>query len=238
MINDEKVIKLLETLRSAGLKKSTCLTLALLFLMNSSSALELNNRNTQINDFINMPKIESLVYAGETKMAVIDVMLKEPTDEEKIATILERENITREQLDVIIATVMGEAAPGSYLDAYAVINTFYNRKISKKWQNEVYKATGENKGDNIYEQITLINQSEVYTSGRYKEFLGLSEGYAYEATIDFLYSLDSMHDYLCFFASYGSREDREQFVDGGNLYYSVLEPEDREINLKKVRIKR
>ena len=150
---------------------------------------------------------------------------------------LERENITREQLDVIIATVKGEAAADSYEDAYAVINTFYNRTISKTWINEMIRATGEDKGRNLYEQITLINQSEVYTSGRYKEFLGTNDGPVYQAVIDFLYTLDRKHDYLCFFASYGDIPDSVQFVPGGNWYYSLMPSEDKVQELTLVREK-
>lgn len=204
-------------------------------MTNGSSALS-KEIQPDIEPKNDKPRIESREVVRKANIAI--EVPKVPTEEEKIATILERENITREQLDVIIATVMGEAAPGSYLDAYAVINTFYNRKLSNKWINEVYRVTEEDVGNNIYEQITLINQSEVYTSGRYKEFLGLSEGYAYEATIDFLYTLDSMHDYLCFFASYGDKEGREQFVEGGNLYYSLLEEEDRVESVTRLTLER
>ena len=61
---------------------------------------------------------------------------------------------------------------------------------------------------------------------RYKEFLGTNDGPVYQAVIDFLYTLDRKHDYLCFFASYGDIPDSVQFVPGGNWYYSLMLSED------------
>lgn len=230
MINvkyDEKAINLLKYFREKGLKKTTCVSLALVIMMSNGYAYYKGNSGANISKETgyNIERVSKIERTPTEKAGV--VLAKTPTNEEKIKEILARENLTQEQFDVIVATVIGEAAPGSYEDAYAVINTFYNRKISKTWINEVLRVTGVDNGDNLYAQITLINQSEVYTGGRYKEFLGVTDVPAYQAVIDFLYTLESMHDYLCFFASYGDKEGREQFVDGGNLYYSVLTLGDR-----------
>lgn len=224
---DEKVINLLKKLKAKGLKRSSCLAIAVIIMTNGGSTTNLNSKNVQELNETSQYEVTSIAKTTSKAGEIAVEIPKEPTNEEKIAEILARENITREQFDEIVATVIGEAAPGSYEDAYAVINTFYNRKISKIWINEVLKVTDIDNGDNLYAQITLINQSEVYTSGRYKEFLGVTDVPAYQATIDFLYTLEPMHNYLCFFASYGDKEGREQFVDGGNLYYSVLLDEDR-----------
>lgn len=222
-------MKILKFLKDKGFNRTTCVAMALVILMTSGSYRKSIEVKEDRTNRYNLEEISKVAMKTSESVSAIasNLAIKEPTNEEKIAVILERENITREQLDIIIATVMGEAAPGSYEDAYAVINAFYNRKTSKRWINEVLRVTGEDHGDNIYEQITLINQSEVYTSGSYKKYLGLTEGYAYQATIDFLYSLEPMHDYLCFFASYGDKEGRVQFVPGGNLYYSQLQADDR-----------
>lgn len=218
------MLQILEKLREKGLKKTTCLSLALIILMTSSFAMESSKTRSNTKETYSGQEFVKIQNIKEEKLAI--EIPKEVSNEEKINVILNREGITREQFDEIVATAVGEAAPGSYEDAYAVINTFYNRTISKTWINEMIRATGEDKGRNLYEQITLINQSEVYTSGRYKEFLGTNDGPVYQAVIDFLYTLDRKHDYLCFFASYGDIPDSVQFVPGGNWYYSLMLSED------------
>lgn len=218
------MLQILEYLREKGLKKTTCLSLALIILMTSSFAMESGKTRSNTKETYSGQEFVKIQNTKEEKLAI--EIPKEVSNEEKINVILNREGITREQFDEIVATVVGEAAPGSYEDAYAVINTFYNRTISKTWINEMIRATGEDKGRNLYEQITLINQSEVYTSGRYKEFLETNDGPVYQAVIDFLYTLDRKHDYLCFFASYGDIPDSVQFVPGGNWYYSLMLSED------------
>ena len=157
----------------------------------------------------------------------VNSTFSELTNREKVSKILTMYNLTQEQFDVIVAVIIGEAAANSYEDAYAVINTFYNRTISKTWVNEVNKVTGEDNGNNIYAQITLANQSAVYTSGLYENYLGITDVPAYQAVIDFLYEQKIMHDYLSFHANVGEIEGSEQFVSDGNLYYSKLMADDR-----------
>lgn len=223
MNNDKRIIEVLKYLKEKGLKKTTCIGLTLVILM-TTSASSINKFDSQKKM---LPLLDKIYYDHEDKKMHEKTNPPIVSDEEKLDIILERENLTEEQFAEIVATVIGEAAPHSYEDAYAVINTFYNRKISEKWINEVLKVTGIDNGNNLYAQITLENQSSVYSSGLYKEFLGVTDVPAYQAVIDFLYSLESMHDYLCFYASFGNKENKEQFVDGGNLYYSPLASEDR-----------
>lgn len=237
--NDEKIKQILTFLKDKGLKRTAILGLALIFLVNSSSAVELDNKNfkeiknARVEEFGNFkPTVDEFVEMPETEKITKPKIL---TNEEKISVILERENITREQFDIIVATVIGEAAPNSYDDAYAVINTFYNRKTSKVWINEMLRATGVDNGDNLYAQITLDNQSTVYTSGGYLKFLGITDVPGYQAVIDFLYTLESMHEFLCFYASFGDIPDSVQFVEGGNWYYSKMLESDRVEEVKLVR---
>lgn len=239
MKKDEKILNTMKKLRKLGLGRTTILSLTVLVMLSNVSAMEQNNdskkeaitKEEKTNTYSyfaspspNTSSIESIL-SFDPEETLKPVETKEPTTEEKIAVILERENMTREQLDVIIATVKGEAAADSYDDAYAVINTFYNRTISKTWINEMIRATGNDVGDNLYAQITLDNQSEVYTEGTYQLYLGTTEGPIYDAVIDFLYTLDRKHDYLCFYASYGNIPDSVQFAENGNWYYSLM-PED------------
>ena len=235
--NTEKFKKICEKLNKMGIKKTSIIGLALIIMLtNCSSVKKQTKSETSDNKRYSLEQMQERITRLATKYSFLEEAIKEaeaaakkkePTTEEKIATILERENITEEQLDEIIATVYGEAAANSYDDAYAVINTFYNRTLSKKWVSYVSSLTNSGSGNSIYAQITLKNQSSVYTSGAYKKYLGLTEGPIYDAVIDFLYSLESMHDYLSFYASFGEIDNSEQFVENGNLYYSELEESDR-----------
>lgn len=152
----------------------------------------------------------------------------ELTNEEKLAIILEMYNITEEQFNEIVATVIGEAAPDSYEDAYAVINVLYNRLRSYKWHNSVDNLRGPDGGYNIYYQLIQTGQFEIYYNGAYKLYLNEDMYYTpgYQAVIDMLYSQVVMHNYLNFTSKNGKREGKVQFVDGGNLYYSSLKEED------------
>ena len=243
MRKDDKTIKLMKKLRRLGLQKKTILGLTMLIIASNISAMELKKesqsnetKETKIDaySYFAMPNtidtyLDRMTYYDQ-ELSFLPIETSGPnafpTTEEKINVILERENITREQLDVIIATVKGEAAADSYEDAYAVINTFYNRTISKTWINEMIRAIGEDIRDNIYAQLTLDNQSEVYTNGTYQKYLGTTEGPIFDAVIDFLYTLERKHDYLCFYASFGNISDSVQFVENGNWYYSKMLEDD------------
>lgn len=238
MNKDKKIIELLKFFKEKGLKKTACIGLALFILLNTSCLSTSDKKSNNIGKEtkkIFSSKVMPLSYAYED----YEEKVSSPsiTNEEKIAEICQKENITQEQFAEIVATVIGEAAANSYDDAYAVINTFYNRKISKRWINEVLRVTGIDNGDNLYAQITLINQSSVYTSGAYKLYLGITDVPAYQAVIDFLYTLEPMHDYLCFYASFGNIPDSEQFAENGNWYYSLMPSEDRVEELALVREK-
>lgn len=152
----------------------------------------------------------------------------ELTNEEKLEIILEMYGITEKQFNEIVATVIGEAAPDSYEDAYAVINVLYNRLRSYKWHNSVDNLRGPDGGYNIYYQLIQTGQFEIYYNGAYKLYLNEDMYYTpgYQAVIDMLYSQVVMHNYLNFTSKNGKREGKEQFVDGGNLYYSSLKEED------------
>ena len=117
---------------------------------------------TSSKETCNAPKAEKVrAYKSDdvgriTSVAKeINATSTELTNREKVSKILTMYNLTQEQFDIIVAIVMGEAATNSYEDAYAVINTFYNRTLSKTWVNEVNKVTGVDNGNNIYAQITL-----------------------------------------------------------------------------------
>ncbi len=234
--NSEIFKKICERLNKLGVKKTSIIGLALIIMLTNCGSVKKQIKSVSSeNKKYSLEQMQERILRLATSYSFLEEAMKEAeekeskelTNDDKIAIILEQDGLTLEQFDEIVATVYGEAAANSYEDAYAVINTFYNRTLSKKWVYEVLKVTGEDNGNNIYQQITLVNQSSVYTSGLYKKYLGIKEGPIYQAVIDFLYSLESMHDYLSFYASFGDISNSEQFVEKGNLYYSELEESDR-----------
>ena len=55
------------------------------------------------------------------------------TKEDKIDYILNKYNLTKNEFNTLTAIVLSEAQSNSYEDAYAVINTIYNRTHAKNW---------------------------------------------------------------------------------------------------------
>lgn len=140
--------------------------------------------------------------------------------------ILNKYGLTKEQFDILCAIVLSEAAPNSYEDAYAVINTIYNRTHSKMWVkiiNGVYEGCGQN----LYYQATFPRQFVVYEEEKYKEKMGVTNVVGYQAIIQFLVSEEPMHNYLSFRSNKTVVEDSERFTEIGNNYFEVLLEEDR-----------
>ena len=137
----------------------------------------------------------------ETKPEQEDSEDIEITNEEKEKYILERYNLTQEEFDVVAAIAMAEAKYNSYEDTYNVINTIYNRTISKKWNKWVSSWRNDETGEigrSLYIQATQSSQFVVYENKRFEQYLGVKEGGPYQAVIDFLYTENIMHTFLCF----------------------------------------
>ncbi len=163
----------------------------------------------------------AILSAGAQKKIEEDVQVFD-----SVEYILERYDLSYDEFLVICAVVMGEAKENDYQDAYAVINTIYNRTNSNRWVNYVSNCMNLD-GKSLYTQVICVGQFEVYHNGRYKKFLGLTDSPAYNAIVDFLVSENVMHDYLSFVASSSKDYEKVQFVDRGNRYYNVLDSEDR-----------
>lgn len=142
------------------------------------------------------------------------------SEDEKIEKILERFGLSDIELNIIIACVKAESKWGSYEDAYAVINTIYNRTLSPAWVRS--------HGTSLFKQCTAPGQFVVYEEGIYKQYLNLDRNDpCFKAIIDFLYTQESMHNYLSFRSNESPAEGRVQFVENGNRYFSVLKEEER-----------
>ena len=157
-------------------------------------------------------------------------ILMEPSNEEKEEYILHRYNLTQDEFDVVAAIAMAEAKYNSYEDTYNVINTIYNRTISKKWNKWVSSWRNDETGEigrSLFIQATQSSQFIVYENKRFEQYLGVKEGEPYQAIIDFLYTETSNHNYLCFRSASTNVEGANQLVEDGNKYFDELTEEDR-----------
>ena len=177
-----------------------------------------NKGNDDISEYLS----KHINGYSENEVLVTDVAsanVIERTNEEKVEDILVKYNLTQYQFNVIVAVVMAEAGPDCYDDAYAVINTIYNRTISKNWAYSIKNGT------NLYNQVIRSGQFSVYGSGIYKKYLNNTTYAAYQAVIDFLDSEIRIHDYLSFKANF-VKINGEQLFENGNIYHNLMQEED------------
>lgn len=153
--------------------------------------------------------------------------IKALTLEDKKDYILEKYNLTEKEFKVVVGVTLSEAEYNSYEDAYAVINTIYNRTHSKNWVRTVNKKFGDNKGESLYYQAIAPNQFTVYKSGRYKKFMNETKSDGYKAIIDFLYTEEIMHNYLSFRSHDIKIKSSEAFSAKGNNYFNELKEGNR-----------
>lgn len=223
------------------LKKSISfiITLNILFSLVSSSKAQspyeriinsISYKDVDIQSLIN----DLVTYAFEANKEIIKIDYVNPfedshafTNEEKVRKICKKYKLTEEEFKVLAAIVMAECKRNDYTDAYAVINTIYNRAISYSWLKSVCGNLDLDPSEvNLYYHAINTNQFEVYSNGNYKDFLEVTEGDAYQAIIDFLYNEEPMHNYLNFLSASYTATYREQFVEGGNNYSNTLKSED------------
>ncbi len=146
--------------------------------------------------------------------------------DKKLDYILEKYNLTNEQFKVLTGIVLSEA-DHTYEDAYAVINTIYNRTHSKSWVKTASKKFGKEKGDNLYYQAILPNQFVVYQHGHYLKKMNNTDSAGYQAIIDFLFTEDIMHNYLSFRAHSINVSNSVTFSARGNRYFNILSDKNR-----------
>lgn len=162
------------------------------------------------------------VVVNEVTYKKLDSFTTAITKEDKIKSILEKYDLTNEQFKTLSAIVLTEAEANSYEDAYAVINTIYNRTHSKNWVKSVSNRYGSGKGTNLYYQAIAPNQFVVYEHGSYKKNLNNTKSVGYDAIIDFLYTEEVMHNYLSFRAHNIKAKNSEAFSEKGNNYFNIL----------------
>lgn len=151
----------------------------------------------------------------------------EITKEQKVADILKKYNLSKEEFKVLCGVVLAEAQSNSYEDAYAVINTIYNRTHSKNWVKSAERNYGKGKGTSLYYQAIKPGQFTVYKSGSYLRYVNDTTSVGYDAIIDFLYTEVLMHNYLSFRSHNIKIKGSEAFSNKGNNYFNVLTESNR-----------
>lgn len=131
--------------------------------------------------------------------------------DDKIKFICNKYNLTEFEFKVVASVVYHETYDDNYDDAYRVINTIYNRTISKEYVRYISYLTGLD-GRSLYAQVIACSHSQ---DGKcYKQFDGYKEaeaGYDFDALLetekslltlsaifDFLISEESIHNFTCF----------------------------------------
>lgn len=170
--------------------------------------------------------ISQNIYYEDSLKEVATEPVETIPEKSELEQILEMYNLTEEELDVIIAIAITESN-GTYKDAYAVINTMWNRTVSKTWINYINSIYGQDVGKSLYYQAITPGQFVVYEEGRYLNNLGVREGNAYQAIIDFLLTQNVMHNFLSFKSANTEVRGSTQFVSGGNNYHNEMDPEDK-----------
>lgn len=175
---------------------------------------------------------ETLTYYSDNiilesnSYAVLEDSYHELSIKEKKKVILEQYKLTEDMYQIIASVVASESKANSYDDAYAVINTIYNRTLSKRWVNHINNIYGSGKGKNLYYQTIAPNQFTVYSSGSYKKYINNIPKTVEEAVINLLYSEESLHNYLSFRSSSYKGANTVQYEKGGNKYFNEIAVND------------
>lgn len=170
---------------------------------------------------------DTQIIVNELKPKQFDSFTTIISKEDKIEIILKKYDLTMDEFNIIRAIVLSEAETNSYEDAYAVINTIYNRAHSKNWVRSVSNRFGKDKGKNLYYQAIAPNQFTVYQSGSYKRNLNNTKSKGNDAIIDFLYEEKIMHNYLSFRSHSIKVNNSESFSNKGNNYFNLLKESNR-----------
>lgn len=248
-ISKNILLKLKKLIKNDNLRANSCILLSLVILAttsgfakkNDSKAsnyefFKINSSNLYLSDKLDEILINSaqaVINSNAVKQVINNTIEliqsntnldNETLNEIKVEHILKKFNLTEEQFDTLVAIVLAEAKWDSYEDAYAVINTMYNRIISTSWINYVNYILGDETGTSLYYQSICPGQFIVYQNGNYLEFLGKdnTDRPGYKAIIDFLTTGEKMHDFLSFVAADCGKGEYTQFVEKGNCYSNKI----------------
>ncbi len=148
---------------------------------------------------------------------------KNLSNAKKLDFILQDYGITKEQFIEVAATVLAEAA-SNYEDQYHVTSTMLNRLCNTRWTGYISQLLGEDKGDNLYYQVTCPGQFTAYRGELYYQMIDLDLD-KYQAVLDCLASEEASHNYLSF-KSY-EVTGSERLAPNGNYYHEYFDESER-----------
>ncbi len=206
-----------------------------------SYSLENHSISSNLMNDYNFDGLKKYDFSSINESKAIEEEPHELTLEEKREFLCGVFDVTDEELDKVFGGIFAEAQEDSIEDTVAVACTVFNRSISKVWVQSTANAFGINKDDvTIYDIFTAPSQFSVISDGRYKLFLGITEGDRYEAVLNYFYDTvtetdkakedvyneESYHNFLSFRANGCEKPGRVKFSSRGNNYFSVLDEED------------
>lgn len=241
---------------------SLCFALSALILLNNFPFMAFGQGNENKSNFdcntlstvseANIEELKGLPYSMSDRsiretisLMTLPFKVKESekvevTNEEKIEVILNRYNITREQLQTIIAVFTWEAGPtrekteenekynqDRYQEGLNVTGTLINRICRHANIRDVENYFGEGNGTNIYYQVIYPNAYTPYQNGQYLNFLDATAEteVVFQAVIDCLYDPDP-HIYLGFKGDGFQKDGYVQLVDNGNWYFYEMNADE------------
>ena len=223
----EKLKEIRKITKKYGVRLTSSVLMSICILLTSSGFYQKGNSKVDTKYLQDLTLISSRIISPNSLFMEIHYPTfsnekKQVSFEEKVEIILDKYNLTREELDVCSAIACAEANGDgtNYEEAVNVICTAYNRTISSAWVSSL--------GDSLYDQMTAPSQFVVYENGNYLNYLGRTDLPGYQAVIDFLsnYCEVEAHDYLSFRSNH-SNINGVELVPGGNLYFNELDAEER-----------
>lgn len=138
-----------------------------------------------------------------------------------IEYIMNKYNWSYEKFSSLVSIALCEAS-SDYIDGYWVVNTMYNRTITKNWVAA--------HGTDMYNQAIAPGQFVVFETSSYYSVLNNFEAQftdpAFRGIIDFLVTNESLHNYLNFHANGVPDIGEELSCSRGNVYYNAIREEN------------
>lgn len=226
----EHIEKIALALKSKGFKNTTCVSMALIMAFGLiKGSIEYNKHVKALGKDVTIDyeeiKTELQGYYNKSKQEKVkeEVVTASSYDNEvesKYTDVIEDETKPI-YIEAEVTRVEPEEKELTNEEKIAyILNALYNRTWSKRWVGYIEGLMNCDTGRNLYTQATALSQFEVYTNGGYLQFLNNSSDLVgYQAVIDMLYSQESHHNFMSFYA--------DPNEPNGTHFHDVLTDEDR-----------
>ncbi len=132
--------------------------------------------------------------------------------QEKLDYVLTKYNLSFEQFEIVVKTLLGEGGEYDYDECYKLANSVDNRIHSSKWVNSVSKWFNDGDGYSLYYQIICPGQYAVYLDGIYKKYGDVFDYIGTFGIMDYLFKREPVTDDMSFYMG----------KNGGNVYHDPL----------------